>query len=459
MSARLSKGTLILMFFLLLQLPAKGDCLLGIEGESHTSIGVYIKELGADTAIVDYNSDINLTPASILKAYTAASAMSLLDRDFNFVTNVYLSGKSAGDGVWSGDLLIKASGDPTLESEYFSKNQGFIPKIITALKNRGISRINGAIVLEMVDAGHQYPEGPIETWNINDVCWAYGSGVFDFNWCDNYFGIYPATGRTTSPVPDLKYTVWDNPWGKGLNMIRGVYSDSLIISGKNYKTDRNARINTTMPYPFDTFKAKLAERLRTNGIIMSEKKNGGTERTLLVSHKSPALDEILKSLMFRSDNMYAEGILRVLGSKYGDREESVNAENRLWDSRGLETKYVRVLDGSGLSRTNAVSARFMGNMLEWMAGSDMAARYVRLFPVSGYDGTMKSFLADTPFKGKLALKTGSVNGVQTYAGYLLGADKKPTHVVVIMINNFYCSRSDLRNALKTFLLDKLGDKI
>lgn len=409
--------------------------------------------------VFESDADRGLIPASITKAYTSASALSLLGENYRFETRVYLTGSKDAEGVWNGNIIVKASGDPTLESEFFPKNSGFITEIINALQNRKISRINGDIVLARVDESHDYAEGPLDCWGIDDVCWAYGAGIFDFNWADNYFSIYPATGKTTSPVPGLEYTVWQKPWKQGLDLIRGIYSDSLIIVGKQYATDKKARINTSMPYPFKVFRAKLIERLASNDISVTQKKSSEDTRILLVSHKSPRLADILRSLMVRSDNMFAEGVLRAFGSKYGDRYASVAAENDLWAGRGLEPEYILLNDGSGLSRGDCISPRYMGRMLEWMAASPMGQRYAGLFPVAGKDGTMKNFMADTPLKGLLALKTGSMSAVQTYAGYLLDASGTPTHVVVVMANNFYCSRAELKKAISEFLLDKLLPKI
>lgn len=62
-------------------------------------------------------------------------------------------------------------------------------------------------------------------------------------------------------------------------------------------------------------------------------------------------------------------------------------------------------------------------------------------------------MAKTPLKGRLALKTGSVSAVQCYAGYLLDEENKPTHVVVVMVNAFYCPRARLREAISDYLLN------
>lgn len=436
--------------------------ILGIVGEEHTSVGIYIKDINSGEVVFEQDADRCLTPASITKLYTTASAMSLLDEGFRFDTRVYLTGNEISNGTWVGDIVIKASGDPTLESEHFKSNMGFVQSIINALEAKGISNIDGDIILARVNENHQYPEGPIDTWNINDVGWTYGAGIFDFNWCDNFFGLYPASGNTTSPVDNLKYTVWDKPWSGGLNLIRGVYSDSLIVVGKGYRTDKKAKINTTMPYPFDVFRSRLISRLKSNNISITlnpqHSEFNVRDSTLLVSHLSPSLDDILRSLMKRSDNMFAEGMLRVLGSNYGDRDTSLSAEEKLWKKRGLKPQYNRILDGSGLSRANAISPRFLGDVLEWMAKSDYYERFIDCFPKAGVDGTMRNFMGDTKFKGLLAMKTGSVNAVQCYAGYLTNKDGMASHVVVIMVNNFFCSRAELRTALRRLLLEKLTTK-
>ncbi|MCH5219517.1 MAG: D-alanyl-D-alanine carboxypeptidase [Muribaculaceae bacterium] len=445
----------IIIAFSLYAMSTDAKEILGIKGEKHSSIGIYIKDLQADTVVFESEADKCLIPASITKSYTSATAMSLIDSDFRFETKVYLTGAAGAQGEWNGDLIIKASGDPTLESEYFKKTAGFLKEIVIALQDKGVRKINGDIILARVDEMHDYPEGPLSTWPIGDVCWSYAAGAFDFNWCDNYFGIFPATGKTSSPVPGLKYTVWKNPWTKGLDMIRGVYSDSLIIMGKQYATDPKARVNTSMPYPFNTFREMLVNRLQANDIKITLYPSGKTERTLLLTHKSVLIDEILRSLMVRSDNMFAESVLRMFGEHYGDRNEALDTQSKLWSSRGLQPEFNRIYDGSGLSRINNISPRYLGQVLEWMVKSEYRERYLGLFPVSGVSGTMKSFMADTPLKGRLAFKTGSVNSVQSYAGYVTDIKGNPTHVVVIMVNNFYCSRNELRLALKKLLLNKL----
>lgn len=433
-----------------------GADVLGIEGESHSSIGIYIKDIKADTVVFESDADRTLIPASITKALTSASAMTLLPKNYRYETKVYLSG-NIESGVVKGNVVVLASGDPTLESEHFPKNKGFVADIVKAIKEKGITEIEGRIVLERVNEDRQYLEGPIERWEIDDTPWAYGAGVFDFNWEDNYYSLYPVKGETRPHVPDVEVTLWKKPLRQGNNLLRGIYSNHIVVIGKDYTANNKSRVNTSMPYPFDVFACELEAKLKSSGIKVVGKKLSPENRRSLLTHKSPELDEILRSLMLRSDNTFAEGVLRQFGNRYGDRDASVRAELELWAGRGLETRFVTVLDGSGLSRGNQISPRFMGDMLAWMARSDNASRYVSLFPVAGRSGTMKNFMSKTELAGRLAMKTGSMSAVQSYAGYLLDEKGQPTHVVVVIANSFFCSRASLKDAIADLLLRVLTE--
>ncbi len=456
------RGLCIATFSLLSQVTLlASDPVLGIEGEIHSSVGIYIKDIKADTVVFESDADRTLIPASITKALTSATAMTVLKPDFVYETKVYTSG-NIKNGILQGNLIIKASGDPTLDSEQFPKKKGFVSEIVRAVKAKGITGIEGKITLLRVNPDYQYPEGPIDHWGIDDTPWAYGAGIFDFNWSDNYFSYYPAKGTSNPDVPGLDCTIWKKPLPSGFNLIRGVYSTNLILTGADLLTDRKRRVNTSMPYPFDSFKVTLEKELKSAGIAVTGKTLSPENRSLLLSHNSPSLGEIMKIMMFRSDNMFTEGVLRRFNStpaKYGDIGDALNVEMNLWKERGLHPEYITVYDGSGLSRANQISPRFMGEMLEWMARSNMADTYVGLFPVAGHSGTMKNFLAKTSLDGRLAMKTGSMSAVQCYAGYLLDSKGCPSHVVVVMVNNFFCSRSNLKAAISNFLLSSLSDKL
>jgi D-alanyl-D-alanine carboxypeptidase/D-alanyl-D-alanine-endopeptidase (penicillin-binding protein 4) len=92
-----------------------------------------------------------------------------------------------------------------------------------------------------------------------------------------------------------------------------------------------------------------------------------------------------------------------------------------------------------------------------MAQSNYCRTYVSYFPRAGIDGTLKNFLKGSNLEGKIALKTGSLSGVQCYAGYKLDSDGTPTHTVVIMANNFFCKRAELRKEIENLLIKKFNN--
>ena len=199
------------------------------------------------------------------------------------------------------------------------------------------------------------------------------------------------------------------------------------------------------------FRAQLRRTLKREGIgIGDEAVSGVTGSTPLYSHRSAPYGDIMRSLMVRSDNLFAEGMLRTLAPDSG-RKAAINRERELWATRGVNTRYTIINDGSGLTRANRLSAHFIGDILEWMACSPMSATYTSFFPRAGKDGTMRGFLAKSKLKGLIALKTGSVSSVQCYAGYKLDVKGKPTHVVVILVNGFFCPRREVREACENLL--------
>ena len=110
----------------------RGALNLGIDGEDATSVGIYIKDLTTGNIIAEKNASMAQTPASVMKAVTTATVLSICGADTVFTTSVGLTG-NVGGGVCSGNLLIRACADPTIESDYFKANKGFCDSIVVSL--------------------------------------------------------------------------------------------------------------------------------------------------------------------------------------------------------------------------------------------------------------------------------------------------------------------------------------
>lgn len=438
-----------LIIALLAMLPANAG-ILGIDGEEATSVGIYIKDLGTGKVIAAQNASVALTPASVTKIVTTATALSLIGPDYHFETQAGLSGaRSTRDkSIWEGDIIIVSSGDPTLESDEFDTACGFADSIVSRLRALGISGITGSVsvIQTMKDAG------TIPQWECEDIAWPYGAGLYGFNYAGNCVRAYPNKG-TTRPASNLGITVVPSP-DTGSDIMRGAGATNLtVIAPEKKRRDANWNLSVTVPDPAAVFCGVLTGKLQAAGITIGQKftDNPRVIATPVYTHLSPASADIMRNLMKRSDNLFAEGMLRAIDPS-ASRDDCLKAERKFLEDCGIAARYTIIKDGSGLTRGNKISPLALGQLLEYMARTELADTYLGFFPVAGIDGTLKSFLKKSRLKGKLALKTGSVSAVQTYAGYKTGVDGKPTHVVVVMVNGFFCPRATLRGAIEKFLL-------
>lgn len=161
--------------------------------------------------------------------------------------------------------------------------------------------------------------------------------------------------------------------------------------------------------------------------------------------------------MMRSDNMFAESMLRTYGKMEGSDGSipaATSKEMTLWKKKNLPLEGVKIVDGSGLSRSNRVTANFMTELLKEMSANP---HYASFFPLAGQEGTLKKFLAGTPLDSYIAMKTGSMKGIQCYAGYKLDDDYMPTHVIVIIMNEITKNRDKAKQAAENLLLSLFSE--
>ncbi|MCM1291528.1 MAG: D-alanyl-D-alanine carboxypeptidase [Prevotella sp.] len=387
----------VLMIMILMSLSAVAEPIDDFKNNpavNSSSTSVIVIDLKTGKTIVSHNAETPLLPASIMKSLTIASLMQLTSSTDRYLTEVYLEGP-VKNGVLQGNLLIIGSGDPTVNSRYEPKSADIVREIVQALKKRGVKEISGEVAVEQgVYTGPSQPE----SWANGDKGTYYGTGVHGFNFEDNRVG------------------------------------------------------KSSVSSPASVFLNRLQLALKEAGIMIGNREELPGGRKLLLRHESAPIFEIMRSCMMRSDNMFAESMLRTYGLRRG-KEGSTSAgaaeELSFWRKKGIPMEGVKIVDGSGLSRQNRLTAAFLGNVLKDMA-SDVD--YVSYFPLAGQEGTLRGFLKGSDLDAYIAMKTGSMNSVQCYAGYKLDDDFAPTHVVVVMGNNFKGSRSAYKQAVADLLL-------
>lgn len=359
------------------------------------SVAVMITDLSDGSVMGSHNANASLIPASIMKSVTTAALLDKAGADYRYHTGIFIDGP-LDMGILRGNLIIKGSCDPSINSQAEPFGQNIIEEITDALRLAGINKIEGRIIIDESD--FDCPPRP-SSWAPADFKESYGTGIHAFNYQNN------ANGK------------------------RSVENPSNIF--------------------IRDLKAALAREM----INVDNKDVGVGERQQIFDHVSPPVDEIMRSCMMRSDNMFAEAMLRTYGKlegKDGSTDAAATREFAYWVDKGVPTDGVTIIDGSGLSRNNRVTAEFMEAVLRQMSGD---ATYASFFPLAGQEGTLVKFLAETPLDSYIAMKTGSMKGIQCYAGYKLDDEYVPTHVVVIIMNDITGSRSKARKAAETMLLD------
>lgn len=420
-------------------------------GSEAAQVAVLITDASGERVIADYNSQMALMPASILKCITSATALTAMAPDsVPFVTDVTITGDVDNTGCLHGGLAVKGCADPTLGSNHFHNYGGFVSDIVAALRARGVNRIAGTVE---VDRPQGY-FGPGRSWEVEDIGEDYGGGLYGFNWRDNIFSFIPAAGTVKTVQGDVECVLVTG--AESNSVIRGVDSHVVTVYRRSGAGIPD-KVTTTMWDPAGCFLSELADSLDASGIVVGGRKQNVPARgEVLLSHRSPSNIEILRSLMTRSDNLMAEGMLRVSAPVGSSLDSALSWQKRMWIRLAGAPEYAAVVDGSGLSRKNRLSPRFFNTVLAYMLRSDVAKDYVGIFPRCGREGTVARFLRGTSLQGRAALKSGSMGGVLCYAGYVTAPDGVTVrNIVVVMVNGFFCPMWQVRKAIEKYLLKVL----
>jgi D-alanyl-D-alanine carboxypeptidase/D-alanyl-D-alanine-endopeptidase (penicillin-binding protein 4) len=187
----------------------------------------------------------------------------------------------------------------------------------------------------------------------------------------------------------------------------------------------------------------LVEALRAQRIQVPERvalRRTPANASLLASHVSPPLAQVLFALGKQSDNFVAEMALKVLGAERvrqpgtsGDgAHTAVDTLKRL----GIATANIRMVNGSGLFRGNAIAAVHLARLLEAMH-RDTALRpeFLAHLAIAGVDGTLAERLKGLPAPRIVRAKTGTLADVAALSGYVLGPTPEPGMAFSVIAND------------------------
>lgn len=151
---------------------------------------------------------------------------------------------------------------------------------------------------------------------------------------------------------------------------------------------------------------------------------------VLAAVSSAPVSRLVETMLAQSDNVLAESLARHVALARGlpaDFTGAATAIAKAIGEAGLDTEGMQVVDGSGLSAQNAVPPRLLSDLLRSVSAEDGdpdLASIASGLPVAGYDGTLVDRYAEgrAVGAGSVRAKTGTLDGVNALAGYVVTAE-------------------------------------
>lgn len=476
------KSPLLFLFFLLLctshiygqaDIQQAAKRLASHPSFKHGRLAICVMDVQSGKMLASHNEEQSIVPASTLKLITTATALGILGKDFRFKTVVEHSGQIDPDGTLNGSLYIKGYGDPTLGANFLesaSSLEETLDLLALAVQRAGISQIRGQII---GDATAYESAANGRTWQWEDMGNYYGAGVWALNFHENLHYLHFRQEKSLGRRPEIAAVEPEVPGLRFSNELKtgpANSGDQAYIFGAPYQYERYIRgtipagsglftIKGSIPNPPLWCAQLLAQRLWSIGVesagagsMISAPPSGN--RKVLYTHYSPPLHEIVARANGKSVNLYCEAMLKGIGytkGKKGSTDAGLKRLQNYWAGQGIDFSGVQMIDGSGLSEGNRVTASFMAHFLTAMAKKSTFDTFNQSIPVAGRSGSMKSRLKGTAAEGRLSAKSGTLEGVRAFAGYAQRPNGQLLAYAVIA-NDYAGSGGKMRQLLEQYLV-------
>ena len=408
------------------------------------SVAVVVQPVDAVQPLVAHNATQAMNPASVMKLLTTYAALDLLGPAWTWKTTAWIE-SVAVDGVLSGNLYLKGSGDPRFAIEH-------LWALLRQLRVRGIQQINGDVVLDRtvfdvpaIDPG-AFDDKPMRPYNV-------GPDGLLINLRALRFTLLPDNGKPRllmeTPSDGLRV---DNQLRSGEGGCGSNWKD--FISVRLVPENKGNRLEFTgtysplcgekplnlAPLPADGQAGGLIRALwkELGGTLGGQVRGGAVAvgARLVATHESPPLADTVRDINKYSNNVMARQVYLTLGNSSAPATAE-RARQRIGDwlnARGLRFAELEIENGSGLSRRERISADSLNRLLLDAWKNPVMPELISSLPIVGIDGTMKKRLNGSQATGRAHIKTGTLDGVKTAAGYALDAQGR-RYAVTFLINH------------------------
>jgi D-alanyl-D-alanine carboxypeptidase/D-alanyl-D-alanine-endopeptidase (penicillin-binding protein 4) len=420
------------------------------------------------TLLFSHGERRSLVPASTIKLVVAAAALATLGPQRRIETRV-LARAEPRDGMLPSPLWLVGGGDPALTSDD-------LRGAAHELAARGVRRIDGPLV---VDATRFSGAETNPSWSPDDLRagFAFAASALSLDGDSVDF-------RVTPTVPGAAARIETEPPKSGVR-VRGTIETVGAGSPAQFFFERDSGTGPRDARGSNVFRAwgtvaagetehdwqpvldlpryaghAFAAMLEQHRIALG----GGVElgaapgdAFVLWTHRSPPVERLVHEMLFASDNHTAEQLLRLLAAD-GFGAASSNDGLRIektWLARwNVPREGVRLVDGSGLSFSNRLTAASLAALLRAQLFVPADESVVPLMPRVGIEGTVRRrTLQDGA--GRVRGKSGHLEGVNGLAGVVESRRHGP--IVFSFLSNGEHAGSDRLADLEDLALDRLAD--
>lgn len=409
-------------------------------------VSVFVQRIGARHPSVAFNADVARDPASTMKLLSTFVALEDLGPAYRWRTAAFSSAPIV-DGVLKGNLYLKGYADPYFITKSFWN-------LLHGLRAMGIRDITGNLIvdtsyLRLTRADRGSIDGMVtQPYNTDPSALSVNFQAIKFRFLPHrrtgHVQIVADPHPTNLSVENhvrlvyARCSAWDRRIG--LRITHGYSGDRVVFSGDYPVSCGDSKyyrvVDSAMRYVYGVFKELWRQQGGVfNGALEEEPVPRHTRR--LYEVKSQPLTEILYDINKFSNNLMAREVVMTLGAQEfglpGTTAKGLDAIRAWLKSHGFRFPELVLQNGVGLSRTERISARHLGQLLLYAYNSRYMPELMASLPIAGVDGTLQHRFVHGPIRGRLHAKTGTLDGVKSLAGYLETRSRK--RYVVVCIDN------------------------
>ena len=444
----------------------------------HAWWGLLAQDAQTGRILCAWNADLLFHPASVTKLFSAAAALEQLGGDYRFRTPLYINGNLDSRGVVRGDLILVASGDITMggrtrpdgriaysgiEQSAVGDKSGVqnapaktnplagIRRLARQATSAGIKAVTGEVIVD----DRLFPTSSVySVKNPGTVIFHRSPMMIN----DNLFDIVISPARRGMPAA-VDWRPRLLPLMRVISKVRTVAPDQpphlevipsgfgkFLISGEIPEGHPPVVRETAIPDAASYGRALLIDALRMEGIKMKASPAAPNPfrripqpeaypRFVKVAELvSPPLTEYLRMILKDSHNPGAEIIPHLLALQAGGNSfaEGMQRQKLLLSRFSADPGSISLADGSGLSQANLVTPRAVVALLAHMTRQRHGLFFREALPLLGVDGTLMRSGRDSPARGRISGKTGTLITVdllhdsaimdgKSLAGYMMTA--------------------------------------